>query len=315
MFKKTVIGFDIGVSSVKLAVFSKFLGRITCEDLRVESFDPGKYSTIESAVRESSIFEDIAKVLETVDLKNKKIVVPLPGDVARAFILRDIDVSGNVVEEVGNRLTEILGVPLYGLSVDYVPVAKRGDKIDVIGILYITDIVEKFMSFFEAFTKDVELEPAVLTLYNGFVIAKGKGLSAKKLIIHLGVRDVVVVVLSESNEFIFGRTVVGTGSGITDEITLENVGSYLVTVSKAFKDALSTTGVEDLDGIEVYVSGGPSLSEILLNALRTVLKLRIEVLNVASGANFQVSTKAREAINSIAPRFNLAVSAALSRLI
>ena len=317
MFLKRYVGLDIGVSGVKIAYFSKGIGGVKCESLDIIPLKDFGTTDIEYAIREALIFEHLTKIMGSIDLKGRRLVVPLPGDVARVFTVKDVDKNrdGDYTDAVKEASKRFFGgiVPL-GVDFFWEIIEDRGDKVDVLGIIYNSEVVERFKIFFSNFTQDFEIEPASISLYNIFNIVNPAKSDRNKLVLHLGVKDVVMAVVSREGDLIYGRTRSDLKAELVDEITLENVGPYLLEVARAFKDSLNLVGYESegMDGIEIYVSGGPTLSNVLLEAFKVVLRLEVKQINFLVNPPFKLYTGAP---TFMAPRFTLAVGAVISRLL
>ncbi len=317
MFVKRYVGFDIGVSSVKVAYFSKVIGSVRCESLDIIPFKDLGTTDIEYAIREALIFEHLAKVMDSIDLRGRCLVVSLPGDVARVFTVKDVDKSpdGDYVDAVKEASKRFFGgiVPL-GVDFAWEIIEEKRNKVDILGIVYSSEVVEKFKRFFDSYVQDFEIEPAPISLYNIFSLVNPEKSGRSKLLLHLGVRDVVMAMVSGEGDLIYGRTRSDLKAELVDEVTLENAGPYLFEVARAFKDFLSFIGgeFESLNDVEIYVSGGPTLSNVLLEAFKVILKLNVNQFNFLVNAPFKLY---RGAPTFMAPRFTLAVGAVISRLL
>ncbi|MGC8754054.1 MAG: hypothetical protein ACP5QJ_03400 [Thermosulfidibacteraceae bacterium] len=194
--------------------------------------------------------------------------------------------------------------------------SRKNGKVDIIGVLYNSSVVEGFREFFSAYTDRFEIEPAPVSLYNlySLLVPTFRNDNKHKLLLHLGVRDVVICIVSRDGDLLCGRTRSELNVLPDEGLTLEKVAPYLEEVTRAFKDFMYKVCFEecdDLSDFDIYITGGPAISSVLVEAFEVVLRLKVKPFNFLTNFPFKVY---KGVPIDIAPRFALAVGAVISRI-
>ena len=342
---KTVLGLDIGSSSIKILELREGKNGYALQNFGVEPLPPE--TIVDSTIMNApAVVNAIRKLMSTYQVKTKDVVTSISG---HSVIIRKITMPMMTEDEVEGNIQweaeQYIPFDINEVNIDYFildSVAEEQENLDVLLVAVKKDIVNEYVSVIdEAGLNPTVLDVDAFAVENMFEVNYDPQPDKIVALVNIGA-SVININIVRGTSPAFTRDISIGGNQYTEEIqkqlnltfedaeNLKITGSGNVAGAEHLHDILDNisnnialeiqrsldffTSTSSLGQIsKVYLAGGCAKTANLAKIIERQVNLPVEVVNPFARIEVPAKNFDRDYINEVAPMAGVAVGLALRR--
>lgn len=344
--KKDIVGIDIGSSAVKLVQLREVKGGYQLQNIGVQPLPPE--AIVDHAIMDpAAVQETVRNLVESLKLKTKNVATSISG---HSVIIRKITLPMMSEDELDSSIQweaeQYIPFDINDVNIDFQilgPDARDPSMMNVMLVAAKKDFVNDHVAVFS----EIGLSPVVMDIdcfavENMFEASYGSGPDDIVALINIGSSGMNVNIL-KGGESVFTRDIQVGGNMINEElqkrlavsgedaenlklgVAVDDVDPEQAAV--VIQDAAENLAQEVLRSLDffsatsadekvqkVYLAGGVSRSQEVIQALEERLAVPIEVINPFAGIHVSDKDFDPEFIQAVGPLMSVATGLAMRRV-